>query len=137
MKSEKKLKTMKKLVIFLTAVGVGLVAFSGQTRPHGIHPWSQPLMHGPRIHRAPLLAPPQHHQHHHSGPFWTGVGIGLAGSLLSTVIAPPPPAPVVIRAAPQRVWIPPVYGERPVYRAGIYIGTERYIITPGYWTTTY
>ena len=34
-------------------------------------------------------------------------------------------------------YIPPVYGERPVYRAGIYVGTERYVITPGYWTTTY
>ena len=49
----------------------------------------------------------------------------------------PPPAPIVIQATPQRVWILPVYGERPIYRAGIYIGTERYVITPGYWTTTY
>ena len=125
---------MKKLVIFLTMVGVGLAAFSGP-RPHGIHPRPHPPRHGPRIHRAP---PPSchHHYQHHSGPFWAGVGIGLAGSLLSTVIAPPP-APVVIQAAPQRVWIPPVYGERPIYRAGIYVGVERYIITPGYWTTTY
>lgn len=27
--------------------------------------------------------------------------------------------------------------ERPIYRAGIYVGVERYIITPGYWTTSY
>ena len=115
---------MKKLVVFLTVFGVGLVAFSRPGPP------------GPRIHHAPPPPSHHHHHHHHSGPFWTGVGIGLAGSLLSTVIAPPP-APVVIQATPQRVWIPPVYGERPIYRAGIYVGTERYIITPGYWTTIY
>jgi len=128
---------MKKLIVFLTVVGVGLAAFSGPG-PHGIHPRPQPPMYGPRIHHAPPLhpLPPPRYHHYHSRPFWTGVGVGLAGSLLSTVIAPPP-APVVIQAAPQRVWVPPVYGERPIYRAGIYVGVERYIITPGYWTTSY
>lgn len=83
-----------------------------------------------------------HHHHHHSAwgrggsHFWPGFTGGLVGSLIAPVVVPPPPPPVVI-AAPQRVWVPPVYGERPVYRAGIYVGMERYIITPGYWTTTY
>lgn len=116
---------MKKLVVFLTTIGVGLAAFSG------------PGPYGPRIRHAPPPPPHHHyhHHHHHSGPFWTGFGIGLAGGLLSSAIASP--APVVVQPAPQRVWIPPVYGERPIYRAGIYVGTERYVITPGYWTTTY
>lgn len=128
---------MKKTVILLAASMC--LPLLGQPGPHRIHNRPHSPMHGPRIHHA---APSSfhhhrhHHHHHHSRPFWTGVGIGLAGSLLSTMIAPPP-APVVIQAVPQRVWIPPVYGERPIYRAGIYIGTERYIITPGYWTTTY
>ena len=89
-------------------------------------------MHGPRIHHALPPPPPPHHRHHPRGAFWTGVGVGLVGSLLV-----PPPPPVVIQAAPQRVWVPPVYGERPVYRAGIYVGTERYVITPGYWAPRY
>lgn len=114
---------MKKLVVFLTTIGVGLAAFSG------------PGPYGPRIRHAPPPHYHHHHHYHHSGPFWTGFGIGLAGGLLSSVIASP--APVVVQPAPQRVWIPPVYGERPIYRAGIYVGTERYVITPGYWTTTY
>lgn len=117
---------MKKLVVFLTVVGIGSAAFSGP-RLHGIHSRPQPPMYGPRIHHAfPPPPPPRHHHHHHSRPFWTGVGVGLVGSLLPTMIA-----------APQRVWVPPVYGERPIYRAGIYVGVERYIITPGYWTTSY
>lgn len=127
-------KTMKKIAILLAAsVCLPLL---GQPGPHRIHNRPHSPMYGPRIHHATPPPPRHHHHHHHSGPFWTGVGIGLAGGLLSTMIAPPP-APVVIQATPQRVWIPPVYGERPVYRAGIYVGTERYIITPGYWTTTY
>ena len=105
-------------------------------------------MHGPRIWHAPPpplpnLLPKHHYHHHHSaGSFWTGVGVGLLGSLIAPPPPPPPPtvivttptpipAPVVVQ--PARVWVPPVYGERPIYRVGIYVGTERYIITPGYW----
>ena len=127
---------MKKLTTLIVVASVCLASF-GRPGPHGSHPALRPPMYGPRIHHAPPPPPPhRYHHHHHSGPFWTGVGVGLVGSLLPTVIAPPP-APVVIQAAPQRVWVPPVYGERPIYRAGICIGFERYIITPGYWTTSY
>ena len=130
---------MKKLTTLIVVASVCLASF-GRPGPHG-GPAPRGPMHGPRIHHAlplPPPAPPRHH-HHHSGPFWTGVGVGLAGSFLaSPVIAlPSSPAPVVIQAAPKRVWVPPVYGERPIYRAGIYVGVERYIITPGYWTTSY
>lgn len=102
--------------------------------------------------RGPAFGPrPVHHAyHHHHGAagFWTGFGIGLVGSLLAP--PPPPPAPVivtapavvpaavpVVTAAPRQVWVPPVYGERPVFRMGVYQYTERYIITPGYWKTVY
>ncbi len=130
---------MKKLTILIVVASVCLASF-GRLGPHGGYPAPRPPMHGPRIHHAPPPSLPHrhHHYHHHSGPFWTGVGVGLVGSLLAPVIAPPPhPAPVVIQAAPKRVWVPPVYGERPIYRAGIYVGVERYIITPGYWTISY
>ena len=130
---------MKKLTTLIVVASVCLASF-GRPGPHGGHPAPRPPMHGPRIHHASPPPPPshRHHHYHHSGPFWTGVGVGLVGSLLAPpVIAPPPPAPVVIQAAPKRVWVPPVYGERPIYRAGIYVGVERYIITPGYWATTY
>lgn len=133
------MKMKKKLTTLIVVASVCLASF-GRPGPHGGHPAPRPPMHGPRIHRAspPPPLPHRHHHYHHSGPFWTGVGVGLVGSLLaSPVIAPPPQAPVVIQAAPKRVWVPPVYGERPIYRAGIYVGVERYIITPGYWATTY
>lgn len=87
----------------------------------------------------PGPGPRMHHHHHYSiwgrggSHFWPGFTGGLVGSLIAPAVVPPPPPPVVV-AAPQRVWIPPVYGERPVYRAGIYIGMERYVITPGYWS---
>lgn len=131
---------MKKLTTMLAAASLCLAAFSHPgPAPRGPRPVPRgpvPRMHtpppGPRIHYAP---PPPHRHHHSRGAFWTGLGVGLVGSLL--LPPAPPPAPVVIQAAPQRVWVPPVYGERPIYRAGIYVGVERYIITPGYWTTTY
>ena len=129
--------------LFLILVAATTTMFVG-ARPGPGGPGHRPLpMHGPRIQHTPPPPPPNLHlKHHHSaGSFWTGVGVGLLGSL----IAPPPPppqtvivtaptptlAPVVVQ--PARVWVPPVYGERPIYRAGIYVGTERYIITPGYW----
>ena len=131
---------MKKLLLALTAASMCL-ALLGHPGP-GPHP--RPVPHGPRIHHAPPPPPPRapyyHHHHHSSGPFWTGLGIGLLGSL---VLPPPPPPPTVVvstpvvQLTPQRVWVPPVYGERAVYRAGVFIGMERYVITPGYWTTTY
>lgn len=127
---------MKKLVVFCIVVSTCLAGFC---RPDPRHHGPRPPMHGPIAHHIPPPPPPfsHHHHRHSSGPFWGGVGVGLAASLLtSSIIAPP--SPVVIQAAPpKRVWIPPVYGERPIYRAGIYVGVERYIITPGYWTTTY
>ena len=122
---------MKKLTTLLVVASVCLASFG---RPGPVPRGPMP---GPRIHHAPPPPAPRHHHHHGAGPFWAGVGVGLAGSLLAPVIAPPPPPRVHNQAAPQRVWVPPVYGERPVYRAGIYVGTERYIMTPGYWTTSY
>jgi len=123
---KKKGNEMKKIVLTILVAAFCLAAVAHRG------PAPRPPMHGPRIHHAPPPPPPPHHRHHPHGAFWTGVGVGLVGSLLA-----PPPPPVVIQAAPQRVWVPPVYGERPIYRAGIYVGTERYVITPGYWTTSY
>ena len=84
---------------------------------------------------------PHHHHHHHSvwgrggSHFWPGFTGALIGSLAApVVVSPAPPPPPVVISSPRRVWIPPVYGERPVYRAGFYVGVERYIITPGYWS---
>lgn len=124
---------MKKLVVFCTIASLCLTAIS---YPNPRHHGPRPPMHGPIAHRIPPPPPFSHHHHHHSsGPFWGGVGVGLATSLLTpSIIAPPS---VVIQAAPNRVWVPPVYGERPIYRAGIYVGTERYVITPGYWAARY
>ena len=110
--------------IMISMIVAGCFAFIASGRPfHHNHPPRAP-MHGPRIHHAP-------HYHHSHGAFWTGVGIGLIGSAFA-------PQPSVVIQATQPVlvpstWVPPVYGERPIYRAGIYVGTERYIITPGYW----
>ena len=121
---------MKKLIVFCI---VASTCLAGICRPDPRHHGPRPPMHGPIAHHIPPPPPFSHHHHRHSsGPFWTGVGIGLAAT-----IAPPPSTPVVIQAAPKRVWVPPVYGERPIYRAGIYVGTERYVITPGYWAPRY
>lgn len=104
-------------------IACAALAVFGRPGPRGYGPGPGPRIHG-------------HHHHHHSfwGPggshFWPGFVGGVVGSAL--LPPPPPPAPVVI-TAPGRVWIPPVYGERPIYRAGIWVGTERYVITPGYW----
>ena len=123
---------MKNIIILLSLLFASNVVFA-----HKAHmPGRPPIMVAPHaIHHHRPMPPPmhRHHPHHHSG-FWTGVGVGLAGSLLLPPVPPPPPVvgPVVYAASP-RVWVPPVYGERPIYRAGIYVGTERYIITPGYW----
>ena len=111
--------------IMTSIVVAGCLAFIAYGRPSHHGPAPRAPMYGPRVHHSPP-PPPSHHHHH--GAFWTGVGVGLVGSILT----PPPPPPVVIQA-PQAIWVPPVYGERPIYRAGIYVGTERYIITPGYW----
>ena len=128
---------MKKLIILCSAAAI---CFTIVARPG---PGPKPS-HRPSVHHITPHHHHRHHHHHHSGHFWTGVGVGLLGGLItSSYVAPatPPPSPVVvgpvIQSAPQRVWVPPVYGERPIYRAGIYVGTERYIITPGYWTTSY
>ena len=108
---------MKKIVFSVVAA----LSLACLARPHG-GPRPGPWRGGP--------APHYHHHHHHgAGAFWTGVGLGFLGG---TLLPPPPPPPVVV-AAPARVWVPPVYGERPVYRAGICVGVERYVITPGYW----
>lgn len=134
---------MAKLKLFLilaTTMSTMLACARPSPGDHGPRPLP---MHGPRIQYAPpppKLAP-RHHHHHSASSFWTGVGVGLLGSLIAPPPPPPPtvivttptptPAPVVVQ--PARVWVPPVYGERPIYRAGIYVGIERYIITPGYW----
>lgn len=118
----KKEMFMKKLIMLFIATVVCLV-------------FAQP---GPFMHHRPMPPPPMHRHHHHhsSAPFWTGVGIGVAGSLFLPPSPPPvsivPPSPIIVPYHP-RVWVPPVYGERPIYRAGIYVGTERYIIAPGHW----
>lgn len=116
---------MKKIVFSIVAA-LSLACFA---RPHGGPGFGRP---GPwRGGPVPHHYHHYHHHHHGAGAFWTGVGIGLVGSAL--LPPPPPPAYPVVVAAPARVWVPPVYGERPVYRAGIWVGTERYVITPGYW----
>ena len=105
---------MKK-TLFAAMAALSLAAFAGPP-PGRPGPWRG----GP--------APSHHHHHHRGGSFWAGLGAGIVGGAL---LAPPPPPAVVV--APGPVWVPPVYGERPVYRAGIYVGMERYVITPGYW----
>lgn len=110
---------MKKIII-IAIICIISIAFA---RPVFYH---RP-MHGQRIYHMPPPPPPHHYYHHsHHSAFWTGVGVGFVGSLLA-----PTPAPVVV--SPARVWVPPVYGERPIYHAGIYVGMERYVITPGYY----
>lgn len=106
---------MKKMIVFALAVSTALFAFGHRHGPYG----------GPGFRPGPYM---HHHHHHGAGAFWTGVGVGFLGGAL----LPPPPPPVYV-SAPARVWVPPVYGERPIYRAGIWVGTERYVIMPGYW----
>lgn len=114
---------MKKIVFSIVAA-LSLACFA---RPHGGPGFGRP---GP-WRGGPAPYHHYHHHHHGAGAFWTGVGIGVLGSAL--LPPPPPPAYPVVVVAPARVWVPPVYGERSVYRAGIWVGTERYVITPGYW----
>lgn len=93
------------------------------------------------VHRgpSPRPAPMPHHHHHHSfwgrggSHFWPGFAGGIVGSLLApAVVTPPPPPPPVVLVNP--VWVPPVYGTRPVYDAyGRVVRYEQYIITQGYW----
>ena len=120
---------MKNIMTSIVVAGCLAFAAYGRSSHHG--PVPRAPIYGPRIHHSPPPHPSHHHHHHHHGAFWTGVGIGLIGS----AFAPQPP--VVIQATQPvlvpSTWVPPVYGERPVYRAGIYVGTERYVITPGYW----
>lgn len=133
---------MKKTVLsslkVIAVAAAAIVCGTALGRPHS-GPAPRPAAPGPRIHRnAPMPRPhplPARPHYHPSPavPFWTGVGVGLVGSLLLPSPAPAPQPAVVIQAAPEAVWVPPVYGERPVYRAGIFVGMERYIITPGYW----
>lgn len=105
------------------------------------HPHTTPHRaphHPPIVHRGPALRPtPMPHHRHHSAwgrggsNFWPGFVGGVIGSIVAPVVVPPPPPPVVI-AHP--VWVPPVYGTRPVYDLyGRIIRYEQYIITPGYW----
>lgn len=130
----------RNFIVLFAAASICLASF-GRPSPSAGHHAPRAPMHGPRIQHA---APP-HHRHHHSvwgrggSHFWPGFVGGLVGSTIlgtASIVAASPPPPAVI-AAPRRVWIPPVYGERPVYRAGIYVGVERYVITPGYWTSGY
>ena len=82
---------------------------------------------------------PPHHYHHHSvwgrggSHFWPGFTGGLVGSFLApAVFHPTPPPPPVVLVNP--VWVPPVYGVRPVHDGyGRVIRYEQYVVTPGYW----
>lgn len=123
---------MKNIIILLSLLLISNAAFA-----HKAHmPGRPPVMAAPHaIHHPRPMPPPIHRHHPHHGNFWAGVGVGLAGSLLLPPVPPLPvvSSPVVYAAPPPRIWVPPTYGERPIYRSGIYVGTERYIITPGYW----
>lgn len=124
---------MKKLIMTLVAA-VSLACIAAPHHPHISH-------RAPIVHRGPSLrpAPMPHHHHHHSfwgrggSHFWPGFTGGIVGSLLApAVVPPPPPPPPVVLVNP--VWVPPVYGTRPVYDAyGRVVRYEQYIITQGYW----
>jgi len=133
---------MKKLI---ATVIVAVFAVSAFSAPRGPAPRPAPPSFRPP---APAVrpgpgpgpyrpAPPRHDSVWGRGGrnFWPG----FVGGLVGAALVPPPPPPIIVQppvviAAPERIWVPPVYGERPVYRAGIYVGMERYVVTPGYWT---
>lgn len=93
------------------------------------------------VHRRPppRPAPMPYHRHHNNSwlgkggrNFWPGFTGGLVSSLLTPAIVQPPSPPPVVLLNP--VWVPPVYGTRPIYDAyGRIIRYEQYVITPGYW----
>ena len=126
---------MKKLLIaFTVLVAMTCVAASHHSRT----PYRTPV-----VHRGPLLRPapmPHYHNHWHNiswwgkggRNFWPGFASGLIGSLLAPAIVAPPLPPPAVLVNP--VWVPPVYGIRPVYDVyGRIIRYEQYIVTPGYW----
>jgi len=124
---------MKKLITAIAVIAASVCIAA----PHHSH-----APHGARVvHRgpAPRPAPMPHHHHHHSfwgrggSHFWPGFAGGIVGSLFApAVVPPPPPPPPVVLVNP--VWVPPVYGTRPVYDAyGRVVRYEQYIITQGYW----
>lgn len=120
---------MKKILIALTVLAA-TTCIAAPYHSHASH-------RAPVVHRGPPPRPaPMPHHHHHSflgrggSHFWPGFVGGLAGSLLAPAIVPPPPPTVLVNP----VWIPPVYGTRPIRDAyGRIIGYEQYVITPGYW----
>lgn len=126
------------LVLFSLSLATILLARPGPYFHSAIHRHT-PLV---RVHHHKPMPHHHHHRHHHSSRFWSGVGVGFGVGLLGTVLNPPTPTVVVTEPIVQvqptviqtgRVWVPPVYGERPIFRAGIQVGVERYIITPGYY----
>ena len=126
---------MKKILIALAVLAATICTaapYYHHHMPHMVHV----------VHRGPppRPAPIPHHRHHHNDSwcvksgrnFWPGFTGGLVGSLLtSTIVQPPSPPPVVLI---NPVWVPPVYGTRPIYDTyGRIIRYEQYVITPGYW----
>lgn len=130
------------LVLFSLSIATTLSARPGPYFYPAAHRYVRPPV---RVHHhkpVPHHHHHHHHRHHHSSMFWSGVGVGFGVGLLGTVLNPPTPTVVVTEPVVQvqptviqagRVWVPPVYGERPIFKAGIQVGVERYIITPGYY----
>lgn len=125
---------MKTTIAVICAALMPIVAMCkpGPNAPHNRPSAFRPSAH----HRAPMPPSPRIHHHHHSGAFWTGLGVGVIGGLAidafrpAPVVAMPPP-PVVIR---NPVWVPPVYETRPVYDAyGRIIRYEQVLVREGYW----
>ena len=125
---------MKKILIALAVLAATTCTAAPYYHHHAPH--RVPIVHrGP----PPRPAPMPHHRHHNDSwwgkggrNFWPGFTGGLVGSLLTpTIVQPPSPPPVVLM---NPVWVPPVYGTRPIYDAyGRIIRYEQYVITPGYW----
>ena len=98
---------------------------------------SRPIIRSPRYRHVPPPPPPRHyHAHHPSRAFWTGVGVGIVGSIAYDALPMPHrsiiPAPPPMAINP--VWIPPVYESRPVYDIyGRIVRYEQVLVRAGYW----
>ena len=109
---------MKKIISLALAASVAVCAFA-RPGPHF----------GPRI----------HHPHHHwraplIGYTLGAIGAGITAAAIASTWTAPAPVVVPAPAPAPRVWVPPVYENRPVYNMyGQIVGWQRVMVTPGYW----